>query len=887
MRLKQLLGVLIVLLLAGPTWAAVPSTPTSAAHPLGATAQLTNVSVVGQGSSTTVTLHANGSYTHNEYRPADNSLLIDLTGVSAGRLQGRSKMLEVPGVKGYRVLGYKAADGAEIARVELTLASGAQVQVNETKAGLALKVTAPEAATANPNQADLQSAAPAPTQDKPATTGFTESSSKTPAITPTSALRASGTPAQVESVNVVPDKDNVRVIAAVAGEVTPEVMTLRSPDRLVIDLPNAILQGSQGPIEVNAGEVKGVRLSRFRNEPPTTRIVVDLRAPAEYGVEQAGSKLIIKIQSSPTGAPDTTPVSAASEISAEPQTSTAGQLPATPVEVAKLESPEKPETKVADSAKPVVALNVPPAKPVDTAPSPDSKPAVNNASSFAYVEPTASRQAESKSNAAAEVMASNPTRPAEQTIASNQTPSVTPPSTAPSSQQAGAPAAPSTTGVRPQKAINFAAEQVAEGNQSVTGLPRYTGEPISVNLKDVDIKDFFRLIHEISGLNLVLDPAISGNLTLVLDDVPWDQALDIVLRNNGLDRQLDGNVLRVARIDTLRKEAEAKAAERQAQALAVDKGTVTRFLSYAHAKDVMPTIKKMLSARGDVIADERTNAIIIQDIPSVMPAIDTLIRQLDRKTQQVEIEARVVAATRTFARDIGVQLGFGWGNSPSAVGGATGVGASPIIDKVPNAPQYIVTGTNQIPLFSNLGVTAPTSGLSFLNATNAYRVDAILTAAESRGLLKILSRPRVVTQNNIQAVVKQGVRIPIVTQAQLGGPPTVAYIDAMLKLTVTPQITAESTIFLNVDVENTTPDFSQEIQGNPTLITQQATTQVLVTDGGTVVIGGVVQTNNTVNILQTPVLGNVPVLGNLFKRRTVKTQTQELIFFITPKIAET
>jgi type IV pilus assembly protein PilQ len=174
-----------------------------------------------------------------------------------------------------------------------------------------------------------------------------------------------------------------------------------------------------------------------------------------------------------------------------------------------------------------------------------------------------------------------------------------------------------------------------------------------------------------------------------------------------------------------------------------------------------------------------------------------------------------------------------------------------------------------------------------VNASNAVRLDAVLTMAESRGLLKILSRPRVVTQNNIQAVVRQGVRIPIVTQAQLNGPPTTSYIDAFLRLTVTPQITVENTIFLNVDVENTTPDFGHTIGGNPTLITQQATTQVLVTDGGTVVIGGVIQTSNSVNVAQVPLLGSIPWLGNLFKHQTVSSSNQELIFFITPRIVET
>jgi len=217
------------------------------------------------------------------------------------------------------------------------------------------------------------------------------------------------------------------------------------------------------------------------------------------------------------------------------------------------------------------------------------------------------------------------------------------------------------------------------------------------------------------------------------------------------------------------------------------------------------------------------------------------------------------------------------GTTPTAVGGLN--------------PLYIVTGTgtngSQIPLFSNLGLPSPTSGFQIVNATNNMRIDFLLSLAESRGLLKILSRPRVVTQNNIQAIVKQGVRVPIVTQAQLGGPPTVTYVDAFLRLTVTPQITSEGTIFLNVDVENTTPDFGRQVQGNPTLITQQATTQVLVTDGGTVVIGGVIQTQNSLNISQVPLLGDIPYLGNLFKRRQVSTSNQELIFFITPRIIQT
>src|SRR5205823_7080405 len=202
---------------------------------------------------------------------------------------------------------------------------------------------------------------------------------------------------------------------------------------------------------------------------------------------------------------------------------------------------------------------------------------------------------------------------------------------------------------------------------------RYTGEPISVNLKDVDLRDFFRLIHEISGLNVVLDPAVKGSLTIVLDEVPWDQALDIVLQNNSLDKQLNGNVLRIATRATLKTEAETQRDLEKAQAEAVTPVTVPRVLSYAKAATLAPTLKKFLSSRGDILFDDRSNQLIIRDIPSVIPIIDNLIRNLDRKSQQVEIEARVVSASRSFARDIGTQLAFATSAGNNIFGGNSAV----------------------------------------------------------------------------------------------------------------------------------------------------------------------------------------------------------------------
>jgi type IV pilus assembly protein PilQ len=653
---------------------------------------------------------------------------------------------------------------------------------------------------------------------------------------------AAQTPSQLDRVNVVRDADNVRVEMTASGAVTPKVSKLDSPARVVIDLPETVMATGQSRIAVDASGIKGVRIGMDGQAHPTTRVVVDLEKALAYELTPGpAGKLVLTLH---------------------------GYAAA------------QPKTVAAESSAPVTTAPV--TKPADKS--------ADSPSDFVFVEPAYQAKAETKNDVSDE-----PTVGAQEAAArfSDKTAAELLPVSMNAAPQAvsSSVGAQSSTGITP--AVNLAAEQQAQmSQQGAAAGPRYTGEPISVNLKDVDLKDFFRLVHEISGLNVVLDPNVHGTLTIVLDDVPWDQALDIVLKNNDLARELEGNVLRIATVETLKKEADGRRAQIESEALAVEKVSVTRFLSYAKAKDAITTVKKFLSQRGDVVADDRTNAVIVNDIPKVIPIIDRLLTQLDRKTQEVEIEARVVAATRSFARDIGTQFGFGVGNGHSAVGGNSGVGTTNT-NVGGLTPGYITTPANgagtgtTIPLFSNLGVTQPSSGLTFLNFSNTVRLDFQLSMAESRGLLKVLSRPRVVTQNNIQALVKQGVRVPIVTQAQLGGPPTVTYVDAFLRLTVTPQITSENTIFLNVDVENTTPNFGQEVQGNPELITQQATTQVLVTDGGTVVIGGVIQTQNSIDISQVPLLGNLPFLGNLFKHTKVNTQNQELIFFITPRIIQT
>ncbi len=644
------------------------------------------------------------------------------------------------------------------------------------------------------------------------------------------AASKAGATTRIGKVSVARGSDGLNIEISGSGPMTARTMKLTHPDRIVVDIPNSVLQGRAREISVNSGDVRSVRVGRYQEG--TTRVVVDMAQLRDFQIAPEGNKLVVSMRDSSTSNPAPLPAMKDAVVTADATKQAAAPEPVPAKAAAKTEVVEATRSR-----SDVAASHF--AGPAPALPSINQPPFATHASLAA--EPAAI-------NAALQQQQQQPA----QTTPAGTTVSVSGPST----------------------------------SNCTTG--RYTGEPFGMNFKDLDLKDFFRLIHEISGLNVVLDPSVKGSVTIVLDDVPWDQALAIVLENNGLACTLQGNVLRIATLDTMKTEAEARRAQQDAQALAVPKQTITRYLSYGHAKDAATVVKKFLSARGDVVADDRSNALIIEDIPSVLPKVEELIRMLDRKTPEVEIEARVVASTRTFARDIGTQLGLSYGTGHSAVGGATDPSPIDISNLV---PRFITApGDNKsIPLFSNLGATGPTSGIQFTTATNGFRLDFILTMAEQRGLLKILSRPHIVTQNNISALIKQGSRIPVVTQAQLGGPPTVTYIDAFLRMTVVPQITADNTIFLNVDVENTVPDFSRVSgsQLNPTLNTQQATTQVLVSDGGTVVIGGVIQTQNSVAISQVPLLGSIPFLGNLFKHSLVNTSTAELIFFITPKIIQT
>src|SRR6266702_3070667 len=654
----------------------------------------------------------------------------------------------------------------------------------------------------------------------------------TPVLAQTQApAGATATAAVISSVAITqaPERSTVRVEGE--GRLDVHAGRMRNPDRLVLDFAGARLAVRKTSIPGISAPVRGVRIGQYR--PDIARVVIDLTTATPYQVSRDGEAVVIYFET-----PSTTPVGPGLDMT----TLTSSQNDNSRPEFHYSAAPPRLVAGRAFTDSKIWA-------PRFTLPGELTQPSFTLASLSERKEPIrpdsttqqAAQQAVQQANAAATTMAT-------------------------SSQAQQPPAAATPAG-------------------------KYTGETISVNLKDVDLKDFFRLIHEISGLNVVLDPAVKGSLTIVLDEVAWDQALDIVLQNNGLDKQLNANVLRIATKATLKAEAESQRDLVKAQAEAVEPVTVTRVLSYAKATTLKETLKKFLSARGDILSDDRSNTLIIRDIPSVIPVIDNLRAQLDRKSQQVEIEARVVSASRSFAEDIGTELGFAgattggrslFGGDPSVgCSGVTGVVPSPVVcGQGTGSGNGITSGT---PLNTFLSAGTPSSAFSFSHRSPNFALDFFITMAEAKGVGKLLSKPKVITQNNEKATVKQGTKIPI--QTTINNTISVQYIDAVLKLEVTPQITAEGTIFMDVLVENTQIDQGiPRIQGVPALDTQAAETKVTVADGGTVVIGGVIISSQRVDISEVPIVGNLPLIGNLFRRRNITTSSQELLFFLTPRI---
>jgi type IV pilus assembly protein PilQ len=430
--------------------------------------------------------------------------------------------------------------------------------------------------------------------------------------------------------------------------------------------------------------------------------------------------------------------------------------------------------------------------------------------------------------------------------------------------------------------------QAPSGQSAAQGLRRFSGTPIDVDYQNANLRTVLRNLAEIGGLNLVIDPSVPpvAPVDLKLVQVPWDQVMDVVLRSSQLTYELDGAVLRVLTRDAMTKEKQAEVDQKKATTKAADLTTLRLRLNYASAGEVKKLLEtaRVISAEGTVDIDARTNMLIVRDTPKSLGDVQEVIAELDRPEPQVEIEAKIMQTNRDTARALGVQWGFNGRMSPE-LGNTTGaafpnrgtVGGRVLQGNATQGPEGLNTAVG-------LPVVGATSalGLSLGAINGAFGIDVAITALEKEGKVKILSTPRVTTQNNKQAEVTQGFQVPI--QTVQNNTVSVEFKDAALNLLVTPQITGANTVIMKIVLENGQPDFSRAVNGNPSISTQRAETSVQVADGVMTVIGGILQSTQTDTVDKTPGLGNVPLLGWLFKRTDTRNESQELLIFITPRI---
>jgi type IV pilus assembly protein PilQ len=427
----------------------------------------------------------------------------------------------------------------------------------------------------------------------------------------------------------------------------------------------------------------------------------------------------------------------------------------------------------------------------------------------------------------------------------------------------------------------------AQPSTGTSSAQKFTGSPVSLDFEGADLRAVLRTFAEISGLNVVIDPAVRGTVDVAMRDVPWDQALDVILRANRLGYVLDGTIVRVAPLSVLADEEKARRKLAEEQALSGELRVSTRTLNYARAEDVAHLVtRSVLTSRGTVQVDARTNTLVLSDLQAAVDTALAIVAALDAPEPQVEIEARIVQTSRDFARAIGVQWGLAGRVAPEL--GNTAPLAFPNGGSL-TGRRGVVQGPSGTPTAVDLGVGAATSavGLALGAVNGAFSLDVALTALERAGHGRLLSTPRVATQNNVEAEITQGVQIPIQTVAN--NTVTVTFKDAALSLRVTPQITGAGTVIMKIVVENASPDFSRAVGTSqiPPIDTQRAMTQVLVNDGQTTVIGGIYVSRAQTVSDRTPVLHRLPLFGWLFRRDATQDESRELLIFITPRIVRT
>ena len=425
---------------------------------------------------------------------------------------------------------------------------------------------------------------------------------------------------------------------------------------------------------------------------------------------------------------------------------------------------------------------------------------------------------------------------------------------------------------------------------------KFGGRRIDLDFKDADVHNILRLLADVGKVNIVTADDVTGSVTIKMKNVPWDQALAVVLEAKGLGMVRTGNLIRVAKADALEKERELAIAKKKQDLELAPIETRLIPVSYAKADDIANKANDLKSPRGTISVDERTNVMIVRDVSGNLDQIEALVHSLDTQTPEVLIEARIVEATSRYLRDVGIQwggdatfsaatgnpTGLAFPNKVALVGGGSDqttptAGLSPFSNIVPN-PNFAV----------NLPATVGTGqggalGIALGSIDNVVNLNIRLSAAETNGLLRIISSPRILTLDNREASISQGTLIPF-SQISAQGVQT-TFQEAKLALVVKPHVTADGSIAMHVKINRDEPDFNQtSARGDPTILKRQAETDLLVQDGSTVVIGGIYTRNTGKNVDQIPFFGSIPIIGVLFQRRRASDTRTELVIFLTPRI---
>ena len=837
-----------------------------------------------------VVLSSNAPLLYTSYEPRPDLLIVDLRDTTVA---ADFQTPATPGGGLVESIKFEELDelGKRITRLSIAHDPDSKPDVRSVGQGLAIAFSG-AAPMATADAEAMPEAAPAPTAVASAPLAAPPAPAA-PAAAPAISTAARGETAHaLEKVSV--DSTGTRVSVTLSGDgwFSPKDFVLANPPRIVLDLPGVKNEVRQRSIAVQGDLVSRVRVSQFQSSPELiTRVVIDLSHPVAHVVVPNGEHLAVVIgegvslaEVAPASAPAVETVAAEAPTMAEAAASTTtlaseshpAEAPAVePAPAPVAEAPAMAEAAPApvEAEPPAIqhaSVEVAPA-PVETAPAPVQAAAV----------PPPAPQAAAPAPAPAAKAAAPAAAPATQMAETHVAP---PPAAPPPAYVPPAPP-PARTNAKPAasrgEALFEAAAAALDSDQAQQApgssyrsrtiseaQSQFTGEPISLDLKDADIKDVFRTISQLTGLNIVIDPEVRGTVTVQLEDVPWDQALDLILKQNSLGYVLENNIMRIATTSKLQAEESDRARLSEARQAAEPTRTVIKKLSYAKASEIVPTLQSVMSKRGAIVVDQRTNTLIIREIPTYLPAVLQLIDNLDTATPQVVIESRIVETTKSLGRSLGINWSVR-GKADTETGNTTNL----------IFPNKILGGIDV-----GLGNGPTVASLVLGNILNTFNLDVALTAAENQGLLKIISSPKVTSLTNTPALIQSGVQIPV--QTTVNNTTTVIYVDATLKLDVTPQITAEGTILLTVNVTKREPAVALNLSlgQNVPLTIREYRGQVLVKDGGTTVIGGIFQINDQDQNNMIPGLWKIPVLGNLFRNKTRTEKHDELLIFITPRI---